>query len=115
MARQARQQKREACKQQQRSVKKAKKKAKQGAKAREADGKVSTAQPKKVRARTSVQKAEDAKARAHRVSTRGLAELSTLWLKGQNRLPQHLHPEPWPPLCHSVSTLTEEDFLAQQK
>jgi hypothetical protein len=53
--------------------------------------------------------------RMHRVSRRGLAVLEELWSNGKNRLPQHLYPEPWPAMTHSVSTFTEEEFLAQQK
>ena len=65
-------------------------------------------------ARNRAKKQEGSKTRTHRVSKRGLAVLSALWQKGQNALPQHLHPEPWPVSSHSVSTLTEEEFLSQQ-
>jgi hypothetical protein len=64
--------------------------------------------------RPSRQKKEGAVGRIHRVSARGLAELKACWERGKNRLPQHLHPEPWPELRHSASSLTEADFLAQQ-
>lgn len=52
--------------------------------------------------------------RIHGVFVRGLAELRACWEKGQNRLPQHLHPEPWLQPCHPASPLTEDEFLAQQ-
>lgn len=55
-----------------------------------------------------------AKRRALRLSLRGLAVLKAAWDQGQNPLPQHLHPEPWPEPCHSPTTLTEQDFLYQQ-
>ncbi len=116
--RQARKQQREALQQQQRekerSEKKAKKDAKKGEAIREAAAKPAAGQPKKVRPRAAVKKQEGAKVRIHRLSRRGLAVLSALWQKGQNCLPQHLHPEPWPPPCHSASTLTEDEFLSQQ-
>jgi Transposase DDE domain len=66
------------------------------------------------KARKRVKRKEGARQRIHRVSARGLAVLSALWQQGQNRLPQHLHPEPWPQPSHSASTLTEEEFLSQQ-
>jgi hypothetical protein len=53
--------------------------------------------------------------RIHRVSRRGLAVLKAAWESGKCPLPQHLYPEPWPEPSHSASTLTELDFLAQQK
>jgi hypothetical protein len=52
--------------------------------------------------------------RIHRVSRRGLAVLKAAWGRGECPLPLHLWPEPWPPPAHSASTLTEQDFLAQQ-
>ena len=52
--------------------------------------------------------------RLHRVDRRGLAVLAALWQDGKNRLPRQLHPEPWPPPSHSVSSLTELEFLSQQ-
>jgi hypothetical protein len=116
--RQARKQQREALKQQQREKERAAKKAKKNAqkeqRAGEAEARPAAVEPRKARARTAVKKGERAKVRTHRVSARGLAVLSALWQKGQNRLPQHLHPEPWPQPCHSVSTWTEEEFLSQQ-
>ena len=54
------------------------------------------------------------KGRLHRVSLRGLAVLQAAWSRGENILPQHLYPEPWPKPTHSASTLTEQEFLAQQ-
>jgi hypothetical protein len=62
----------------------------------------------------SRQKQTAARQRIHRVSARGQAELKACWEKGKNRLPQQLHPQPWPDVCHSVCSLTEADFLAQQ-
>jgi DDE family transposase len=117
-ARQARKQQREAAKQQQRAQTRAKKKAK----ARKAGDEVKTNATGPAAGRASKQdpprqrasKEEGAKARAHRVSARGLAELAALWKDGKNRLPQCLHPEVWPPPCHPASTLTEAEFLSQQ-
>jgi hypothetical protein len=114
-ARRVRKQQQQAAKEQQRSANKAQKQAKKEQVQRAADGKVGTAAAPQARVRTTLRPAESAKARAHRVSRRGLAELNALWQKGQNRLPQHLHPEPWPPPSHAVSPLTENEFLAQQK
>ena len=58
--------------------------------------------------------AKGSKVRIHRVYARGLAVLSALWHRGENRLPQHLHPEPWPqPIC-PTPPITEEEFLSQQ-
>jgi hypothetical protein len=55
-----------------------------------------------------------ASGRTHRVSVRGLAELAAAWEGGKILLPQHLHPELWPPIVHVASPWTEEDFLSQQ-
>lgn len=52
--------------------------------------------------------------RIHRVSARGLAGLKACWEKGESRLPQSLHPQPWPEIRHPVRSLTEAEFLAQQ-
>jgi hypothetical protein len=52
--------------------------------------------------------------RIHRLSRRGLTVLKAAWDRGECPLPQHLWPEPWPEPTHSASTLTEQDFLAQQ-
>jgi hypothetical protein len=52
--------------------------------------------------------------RIHRVSRRGLTVLKEAWVRGQCPLPKHLWPELWPQPTHSASTLTEQDFLAQQ-
>jgi hypothetical protein len=52
-----------------------------------------------------------AKRRAHRVSVLGLAVLRAAWSRGENPLPQALHPEPWPSADHAVVTLNEQDFL----
>jgi hypothetical protein len=112
-ARQARKEQRRAQQQQQRSEKKAKKKASKEETAEQA-GKPPVAQAKKARPRTPIKKGEEMKQRTLRVSVQGLAVLSALWQKGQNLLPQHLHPEPWPPPCHPASSLSEDDFLSQQ-
>lgn len=112
--RQARKQQRETLKQQQREKERAEKKAKKAAKKEEEASKPAASQTNKGRPRTSAKRAEGSKGRTHRLSRRGLAVLSALWQKGQNRLPQHLHPEPWPRPCHAVSTLTEAEFLSQQ-
>jgi hypothetical protein len=106
-ARQARKVKQEAARKEQREKAREEKKGKGKA------GKGS-AQQKKATPRRKTQTQEGARVRIHRVSRRGLAELHALWLKGQNRLPRHLHPETWPALTHQVSTLTEEEFLSQQ-
>ncbi len=52
-----------------------------------------------------------AKSRRHRLSAQGLAVLRAAWDRGENPLPQGLHPEPWPVADHAVTTLNEEDFL----
>jgi len=52
--------------------------------------------------------------RTHRLSLRGLAVLKAAWTRGDNPLPQHLYPQAWTSPSHSVSTLTEQEFLAQQ-
>jgi hypothetical protein len=52
--------------------------------------------------------------RAHRLSRRGLAVLKAAWTQGQNPLPQHLHPEPWPQLGPVPKPRTEREFLSQQ-
>lgn len=110
--RRQREEERKRLQQEQREKARRKKKAsksKQGSEA-ESDGASKKAPAKRKR----VEKQEGSRARTHRVSARGLAVLSALWQKGQNALPQHLHPEPWPRSCHSASTLTEEQFLSQQ-
>jgi hypothetical protein len=116
--RQARQQRREELKQQRREQKrreKEAKKAKKEGRAEQAESPTApTAPTAKAKARTRARKQEGAKARTHRVSTRGLAELNALWRDGRNRLPRRLHPEPLPHSPHSVSSLTEDEFLSQQ-
>jgi len=52
--------------------------------------------------------------RLDRVDRRGLAVLEALWQEGKNRLPQQLHPEPWPQPSHTASALTEQEFLSWQ-
>src|SRR5215470_14043159 len=44
--------------------------------------------------------------RLDRVDRRGLAVLEALWQEGKNRLPQQLHPEPWPQPSHTASAFT---------
>jgi hypothetical protein len=119
--RQARQERREELKRQQREQRRSEKKAKASKKKEEkmeALGVVEVAPLAKKKAsqqsKTTSQK-QAARGRTHRVSARGLAELKACWGKGSNRLPQHLHPEPWPQLCHPASTLTEAEFLSQPK
>ena len=56
-----------------------------------------------------------AKRRTSRVSTSGRALLTALWSRGENALPRHLHPEPWPAIGPPGINLTEEEFLARQK
>lgn len=120
---QARKQRREALKEELREKARSEKKAKKsqertgqeqgsdtgGVKKAEAAVGAKTTNPRK-----RVEKVEGARARTHRVSRRGLTILNTLWRKGQNCLPQHLHPDPWPKPCHHASTLTEKEFLSQQ-
>jgi Transposase DDE domain len=131
-ARQARKQKRQEAKQQAAAQKAEAKKAKAAAKAAAAkpleaalaSGKaVAAAMPvaaatreagKPVAAAQPTRPSAAAVQRIHRVSRRGLAVLKAAWERGQCPLPQHLCPEPWPPPAHSASTLTEQDFLAQQ-
>jgi hypothetical protein len=108
-----RQEKREKLKQEEREKARSKKKASKSEQGSEAE-KTGGPSKKAPAARKRVKKQEGSRARTHRVSARGLAVLSALWQKGQNCLPQHLHPEPWPHPCHSASTLTEEEFLSQQ-
>jgi Transposase DDE domain len=69
-----------------------------------------TARKKKAVSRRSGSGAT-AKRRRHRVSVLGLAVLGAAWDRGENPLPQALHPEPWPIADHVVATLDEQDFL----
>jgi len=115
--RRARKQQREALRQQRREEARRQKKAGKADRKGQAAGGADMAAAKgqqRARPRARDRRAEQAKLRAHRVSIRGLAMLNALWLNGQNRLPQHLHPEPWPKPCHGVATLTEAEFLSQQ-
>jgi hypothetical protein len=66
-------------------------KAKRAAKGRK-EGATPKAKPKPPQRRR--EKGDEV--RVHRVYARGLAVLSASWDRGENRLPQHLHPEPWP-------------------
>ncbi len=76
---------------------------------------VEASKPSKVDKTTAAGKpTAAAKPRIHRVSLRGLAVLQAAWERGENPLPQHLYPEPWPLPTPFVSTLTEQEFLAQQ-
>jgi hypothetical protein len=59
-------------------------------------------------------KKEIGKERLHRVFTRGWAELQARWSRGDNCLPQHLHPETWPQPCQPRSKLTEQEFLSRK-
>jgi hypothetical protein len=116
--RQARAEKREALKQQQREQARSKKKAKaskKGDKMKAREPAAAAEMAKKAAPPSKRTRQEAAKVRTHRVSTRGLAVLSTCWDKGKNCLPQHLHPEPWPKPCHCATTLTEAEFLSQPK
>jgi hypothetical protein len=120
-ARQARKEKRAALKQEQREQERAKKQqSKAGKQVEKAEtdalsalgvgaAKQGTQQSKRV------SKAKTGRCRTHRVSAQGMAELKACWDKGNNRLPCHLHPEPWPEPCHPVSALTEAEFLSQLK
>ncbi len=55
-----------------------------------------------------------AKRRQHRVSVQGLAVLAAAWQRGDNLLPQALHPEPWPTAEQAITTLNEQEFLLSQ-
>ena len=55
-----------------------------------------------------------AKRRTSRVSASGRALLTALWSRGENALPRHLHPEPWPTIGPPGINLTEEEFMARQ-
>jgi hypothetical protein len=120
-ARKAREQKRQEAKEQAAAQKAVAKKAKAAAKATAAQpveaastsGKA-VAAPKPVAVPKPIRPNEAAKQRIHRVSRRGLTVLKAAWDRGECPLPQHLYPEPWPKPAHSASTLTEQDFLAQQ-
>jgi hypothetical protein len=118
-ARQARKAKRQALKQQQREQARAKKRVKAGKGTGKAEGGTTTAAtmaPKQASGQSKrASKCQAATGRTHRVSKRGLAELTACWDNGKNRLPRHLHPQPWPQPCHPVSTLSEDDFLSQPK
>jgi len=127
-ARKAREQKRQEAKEQAAAQKAEAKKARAAAKAAAAkpveaaltSGKAvaapkPVATPKPVAAPKPIRTSETAQQRIHRVSRRGLAVLKAAWDRGECPLPQHLYPEPWPKPNHSASTLTEQDFLAQQK
>jgi hypothetical protein len=106
--RQQRQQRREEARKQAAAEKAAKAKAKRQAAAGTAGS------GKKAKASGGGKKAEGGQRRLHRLDRRGLAVLTALWRDGKNRLPQHLHPEPWPRPCHPATSLTEEEFLSQQ-
>lgn len=103
-AAQERQERRAQRAQQARIAKKSQKKAKQGG----------IAQQTSAKQQTQKRQAKEQK-RLHRVSKRGLAVLAAQWQKGNNLLPLHLYPEPWPPPAHTASTLTEQEFLSYQK
>jgi hypothetical protein len=102
--RREREQRREQRKQEQRQKKKSRKSEQAAQKQRPVQSNQKSARPRP-RARQQ---------RTHRLSVLGLAVLSALWQNGQNALPQHLHPEAWPPPDQCASTLTEDEFLAQQ-
>jgi hypothetical protein len=103
-AAQQRQERRAQRAQQARAAKKTQKKAKQGGNAQQ------------TRAQKQLQKRQSkVQRRLHRVSRRGLAVLTAQWQKGNNLLPLHLYPEPWPPPAHTASILTEQEFLSYQK
>lgn len=122
-ARQRRREEREKLKREQREEARSKKKESKSQQGRAAEaneeaggkeGKGGGPGKKTTAARKRGKKPQGARHRTHRVSARGLAVLSALWQKGQNALPEYLHPEPWPQPCHPASTLTEEEFLSQQ-
>jgi hypothetical protein len=126
-ARKAREQKRQQAKEEAAAQKAEAKKAKKAAKAAAAkpveaawtsDKAVATPKPvvapKAVAAPKPIRPNAAAQQRIHRVSRRGLTVLKGAWDRGECPLPQHLYPEPWPKPAHSASTLTEQEFLAQQ-
>lgn len=51
--------------------------------------------------------------RLHRIFRRGRILLTTLWQKGENRLPCCLYPEPWPEPVPPDPFPSEDDFLAR--
>jgi hypothetical protein len=111
--RQARRERQRQAREQRRQARKAAKKASKAAGGQEeAAASAAAARP----AQAGGKRAQGGEQRRqHRLDRRGLAVLGALWARGQNRLPQHLHPEPWPQPCHPASTLTEQDFLSQPK
>jgi hypothetical protein len=65
-------------------------------------------------AKAAARRLPSAAPRTHRVSRRGLAVLQAAWARGDNPLPRHLHPEPWPQPTHAPAPMTEQEFLSQQ-
>ena len=115
--RKERQQKRAAAKEEQRAKTGGKKKAKTVKKGQQAAAKAvghGQAARQALADKTTKAHQQEGKARLHRVTQRGLAELQACWGRGENGLPQHLHPEPWPEVRHSVASVTEKEFLSQQ-
>jgi hypothetical protein len=90
---------------------KAKREARQARRAAKGRRKEEAAPEKEAKPSKRVQ---GGKGRTHRVYARGLAVLSALWQRGENRLPRHLHPEPWPLPCRPTLPITEEEFLSQK-
>ena len=90
---------------------KAKFEARQARRAAKGRRKEEAAPKAKTKARRT---AKGDKVRTHRVYARGLAVLSALWQRGENRLPRHLYPEPWPQPTRPTPSITEEEFLSQQ-
>jgi len=127
-ARKAREQKRQAAKEQAAAARAEAKKAKAAAKAAAQQAAAqpvasalspstrtgTTAASQPAAAAPSAKRLPLAQQRSHRVSRRGLAVLKAAWARGENPLPQHLCNEPWPKPAHAASTLTEQEFLAQQ-
>lgn len=81
---------------------------------REAAKTASKAATKKAKGVRHAGSGATAQHRVHRVSKRGRVALLAAWERGEAPLPSHLHPEPCPAADHSVSALSEKDFLRQQ-
>jgi hypothetical protein len=105
---------RKKAKEEARQAKEEARQAKKQGKQEQGDKQEASERAGKKAGQTKRQKQRAGSGRTHRLSARGLAELKACWDGGKTLLPRHLHPEPWPQPCHSASTLTEADFLAQQ-
>jgi hypothetical protein len=113
--RRARKQAQQEAREQQRAEKKAKNKKKKARQAGQSSESSESSKPSNNGSqKAQANRKKTKQTRIHRVSRRGLAVLAALWDEGGNRLPHHLHPEPWPPCQHTISALSEKEFLSQQ-